>query len=100
MKAAKIVGFASHGMVLAAKAEDKVELVLPPDDAPIGERVFVDGLEGEPISAAQVKKRKTMDAVAKKLKTIEGGVATWDGKAIKTSAGECKAASLVGAPIS
>lgn len=102
LKAAKIVGFASSGMVLAAKAEDgsKVELVTPPEGASIGERVFIDGLSGDPHSSAQVKKKKIWDTVAKGLKTTEGGVATWDGKVIKTNAGPCTAQSLVGAPIS
>ena len=102
LKAAKIVGFASSGMVLAAKAEDgsKVELVCPPENATIGERVFIDGLSGEPVSSAQVKKKKVWESVAKGLKSIEGGVATWEGKEIKTNAGVCKAASLAGAPIS
>ena len=100
LKASKIVGFTSNGMVLAAKGEGKVELVCPPDDAKIGERVFIEGLNGEPFTSAQVKKKKTMEAVAKDLKTGEGGVATWDGKTIQTSAGPCHAASLVGAPIS
>lgn len=77
-----------------------VEIVSPPADAPVGERVFIDGFSGEPFSSTQVKKKKTWDIVAKNLKTIEGGVATWDGKEIKTSAGVCSAASLVGAPIS
>ena len=102
LKASKIVGFASNGMVLAAKSEDGsgVELVTPPDDAKIGERVFIEGLSGEPISSAQMKKKKVFDAVSKKLKTGEGGIATWDGKVITTSSGPCAAASLVGAPIS
>ena len=78
----------------------QVELVSPPADAAVGERVFIDGLSGEPFSSTQVKKKKTWDVVAKNLKTIDGGVATWDGKEIKTSAGVCSAASLVGAPIS
>ncbi len=77
-----------------------VELVTPPADAAVGERVFIDGLSGEPFSSTQVKKKKTWEAVAKGLKTGEGGVATWDGKEIKTSSGVCSAASLVGAPIS
>jgi len=102
LKASKIVGFSSHGMVLAAKSEDgsKVELITPPDDAKVGERVFIDGLTGEPFSPAQVKKKKVFNAVAKTLKTGEGGVATWEGKEIKCSAGVCAAASLVGAAIS
>ncbi len=102
LKASKIVGFASNGMVLAAKSEDgtKVELVCPPDGAKVGERVTIDGLTGEPISSAQMKKKKVFDTVAKSLKTGEGGVATWEGKVIKTIAGACGAATLVGAPIS
>lgn len=79
----------------------QVELVSPPPDAIVGERVFIDGLGGgEPFSSAQVKKKKTWEIVAGELKTGEGGVATWSGKEIKTSAGLCSAASLVGAPIS
>ena len=78
----------------------KVELISPPESAAVGERVFIEGLSGEPFSSAQVKKRKVWDVVAKKLKTGDDGVATWEGKAIKTSAGPCAAATLVGAPIS
>jgi methionine--tRNA ligase beta chain len=100
LKAAKIVGFVSNGMVLAAKVDGKVELIAPPAGAKVGERVFVEGLSGEPFTSTQVKKKKTWEAVAKDLKTGEGGVATWDGKVIQTSAGPCKAPSLVGAPIS
>lgn len=102
LKAAKIVGFASNGMVLAAKSPDgsKVELVCPPVDAEIGERIFIDGISGDPFSPAQVKKKKTWDAVAKELKTGNGGVATWSGKEIKTKAGVCSAATLEDVPIS
>lgn len=102
LKAAKIVGFSSEGMVLAAKSADgkQVELISPPVDAAVGERVVIDGLCGEPLSSAQVKKRKTWEAVAKDLKTGDGGIATWNGKEMKTSTGSCAAASLVGAPIS
>jgi len=102
LKAAKIVGFTSNGMVLAAKSENgkEVEIVSPPADAPNGERVFIDGLTGEAVSSTQVKKKKVWDLVAKGLKTGESGIATWDSKEIKTSTGVCSAASLVGAPIS
>merc|ERR1712071_342591 len=103
LKASKIVGFVSNGMVLAAKGSDsKVELIEPPQDAAIGERVFIPNLTGggEPSSSAQVKKRKIWEKVAKLLKTNDEGIATWDNKPIHTQAGVCKAASLVGAPIS
>ena len=75
-------------------------MITPPEGSKVGERVFIEGLEGEPVSSAQMKKKKTWDKVAQGLKTGEGGVATWDGKTIQTSAGPCVAASLVGAPIS
>ena len=101
LKASKILGFASSGMVLAAKGEDgKTELVEPPDGSKIGERVVIEGLSGEPFSSSQVKKKKIWSTVSKELKTGDGGVATWQGKIIQTSSGPCKAASLVGAPIS
>ena len=64
------------------------------------QKVYLEGLSSEPIPLAQMKKKKVFDAVSKKLKTGEGGIATWDGKVITTSSGPCAAASLVGAPIS
>ena len=83
------------------QSEDgKVELVDPPSGSKVGERVFIEGLEGEPASSAQVKKKKIWDTVSKNLKTGEGGVATWNGKVVRTSAGPCSAESLVGVPIS
>jgi len=100
LKAANLVGFKSNGMVLAAKGDTAVELITPPDDAPIGEQVFIEGLEGKPISSAQTKKRKTWDKVAPDLKTNDQKVATWKGKTLMTSAGSCSAETLVGAPIS
>lgn len=102
MKSSKMLGFESQGMVLAAKAADgsKVELVSPPPDSSIGERVVVQGLSGEPITAAQVKKRKTWDKVAASLLTTNEGIATWEGKAIETSRGPCRVSSLFGVNIS
>jgi methionine--tRNA ligase beta chain len=101
LKAAKIVGFSSNGMVLAAKATDgsKVELVEAPTGSTIGESVFIPGLTGEPLSSAQIKKKKMWETVAAGLRTGAEGVATWEGQEIRTSAGVCKAASLEEAPI-
>ena len=102
LKASKMVGFESQGMVLAAKSEDgaKVELVDPPIGSKLGERVTVRGLTGEPYSSTQVKKKKVWEVVAKDLVTFEGGIATWQGKVLETSTGPCSVPSLVGAPIS
>jgi len=100
LKAANIVGFKSNGMVLAAKGDGVVELVSPPEDAVVGERIFVDGLSGEAASAAQVKKKKIWDNVVPDLKSNEKCLASWNGKALMTSTGECSVKSLTEAPIS
>lgn len=56
LKARKLVGFASHGMVMCVSSEDgsKVEFVEPPADAAIGERIMVEGFEGEPVRLFRV----------------------------------------------
>jgi tRNA-binding EMAP/Myf-like protein len=107
LKPAKIVGFTSNGMVLAAKALDgsKVELIDVPESSMIGERVYIEGMEsandgGEPYTSTQVKKKKVWEAVSSKLKTrTDDSVATWDGHVIRTSVGPCRAATLTDAPI-
>ena len=52
LKQRKMLGFPSHGMVLCAASDDgsKVEFIEPPADAKIGERVMVNGFDGEPVS--------------------------------------------------
>ena len=100
LKSVKIVGFASNGMVLAAKGDRAVELIEPPPDSQVGERVSFKGATGEPVSSTQIKKKKIWEAVAAKLQTNNEGVATWDGHPLSTSTGVCKANSLADTPIS
>lgn len=103
LKPAKIVGFTSNGMVLAAKAIDgsKVELIDVPENSVIGERVTIEGIEsyGEPYTSTQVKKKKVWETVSSKLQTSDESIATWDGLVIRTSVGPCKAATLTNVPI-
>ena len=90
LKTRKLVGFPSHGMVLCAvNDDDKVVFVNPPEGAEIGERVMVEGFEGEPATENQVIKKKMLDVIFPDLKTNGDGVATYRGKALTTSAGEC-----------
>ena len=91
LKTRKLVGFPSHGMVLCASTEDKTEFVEPPADAAVGERVFVEGFEGDAATENQVGKKKMLDIIFPDLKTNEEGVATYKGAALTTSAGACKA---------
>jgi len=90
LKARKLVGFPSHGMVLCAVNDDgKVVFVNPPEGSEIGERVMVDGFEGEPATENQVIKKKMLDVIFPDLVTDADGVATYRGAPLKTSAGAC-----------
>jgi methionine--tRNA ligase beta chain len=92
LKSRKLVGFASHGMVMCAATEDggKVKFVEPPEGAAIGERIVVAGYDGEPATENQVIKRKMLDVIFPDLKTDAAGVATYKGVPLSTSAGPCK----------
>jgi phenylalanyl-tRNA synthetase alpha chain len=93
LKERKLVGYPSHGMVLCAANADgsKVEFVEPPADAAIGERIMVDGFDGEAATENQIIKRKMLDAIFPDLKTNGDGVATYKGKPLATAEGPCKA---------
>jgi aminoacyl tRNA synthase complex-interacting multifunctional protein 1 len=106
LKAKNLVGFKSFGMVLCAKeakedGSEKVEFVEPPADAPIGEVVTFEGLPTpEPLSGAQVEKKKIFQACVEGLKTTDEGLATWDGHVFTTSAGPCKTKTIKGGAMS
>jgi len=96
LKARKLAGFPSHGMVLCASNEDhtEVKLVSVPVDAKIGERVTVPGFdfEGEgaaPFAENKVGKKKVFEKIAPYLKTSEYGVPEFGGRPLLTSAGVC-----------
>lgn len=91
LKERKLVGFPSHGMVLCASAGDQVKFVEPPEGAKIGERVMVEGFDGEPATENQIIKKKMLDAIFPDLKTDSDGIATYKGIPLSTSAGVCKA---------
>ena len=91
LKARKLMGFPSHGMVMCASGSDgTVKFVEPPADAAIGERVMVDGFDGEPATENQVIKKKMLDAIFPDLKTNAGGIACYKGVPLSTSAGPCQ----------
>ena len=53
----------------------------------VGDRVVLDGLDMEPMTAAQVKKKKVLEAALPDLKTVDGGVATYNGMPLKVAGG-------------
>jgi methionine--tRNA ligase beta chain len=102
LKEAKMQGFVSTGMVLAAKSSDgaRVELVAPPEGAAIGERVYLEGVSGESWPSSRVKNKKVWEAVAPDLRTNDACCACWQGQPLLTSAGPCTVVSLADAQIS
>ena len=100
LKKAKLGGVESTGMVLCGSdADGKVEFVEPPADAAIGERVMVEGMDGDALTPNQLKKKRAWEAVSPELKMV-GGVATFRGQPIVTSAGACTTPTVVEGKIS
>lgn len=96
LKARKMLGFSSHGMVLCASNKDhtEVKLVNPPIDAKIGERVTVpdfdfEGEAGQPMKENPMGKKKIFDKLAPFLVTSKYGVPEFLGRPLMTSAGVC-----------
>ena len=101
LKEAKLQGFLSNGMVLAAKASDgRVELVDPPPESLVGDRVFCDGLDVSPWPSAKLKKEKAWEAVVVDLKTNADRQIVWRGAILRTSKGECSVKSLCDTQVS
>ncbi|RHY70263.1 hypothetical protein DYB34_003475 [Aphanomyces astaci] len=101
IKAAKLGGFKSNGMVLCASSEahDVVEFVEPPAGAVNGERVFIATESGDPVSEGQMKKQKVWEKMSADLKTDDHRQATYKGQVIQTSAGPVLAKTLTGVHI-
>jgi tRNA-binding EMAP/Myf-like protein len=94
LKPCKLRGVLSEAMVLCASTPEKVELMIPPAGAQIGDRVSVDGFEGEPVAEC-TPKNKVFDMVAVDLKTDDSLVGTYKGKALEVKGkGPLKSATL------
>jgi glutamyl-tRNA synthetase len=99
LKARKMVGFPSHGMVLCASNKDhtEVKFVNPPVDAKIGERVTIpdfdfESEDGQPFAENKVGKKKVFEKLAPFLVTNKYGVPEFLGRPFVTSAGVCTSA--------
>jgi methionine--tRNA ligase beta chain len=93
-------GFTSHGMLLCASTEDRgVELIEPPKDAKLGERVTIGDLVGEPDEILNAKKNP-WEAVCEHFKTgKDEPIAMFKDIPLMTSAGIPRAATLKDVPI-
>jgi len=101
LKTRKLQGFPSHGMILCSFTDDDgVVIVEPPEDAEIGERVMVQGYDGEPATENQVIKKKMLDKIFPDLKTNDEGYVTYNGVPFETSNGGKIQGFLKNAPVS
>jgi methionine--tRNA ligase beta chain len=108
LKEAKMQGFVSTGMVLAAKAKDKVELVSPPANARVGDRVLTSSVLQQihsnpawiPWIPNKVKKNKVWETLAEGLRSNAEGIACLQNEPLCTEGGNCYVISVVNAPIS
>ena len=91
LKARKLAGFPSHGMVLCASNKDlsSVKFIAPPADAKVGERVTLGNtMELEkPELENKFAKKKMFQKIAPELKTDAFGVASFLGQPLMTSSG-------------
>ncbi|GLI66830.1 hypothetical protein VaNZ11_010807, partial [Volvox africanus] len=103
LKPAAMRGVQSQAMVLAATSPDgaKLELLEPPEGAPVGERVTWPGYGAEGRQPDEVlnPKKKIFETVQPDLSTDAECVATYKGAPFITSAGPIKVVSIVGAII-
>ncbi|MED6184250.1 hypothetical protein PIB30_045644 [Stylosanthes scabra] len=90
VKPGKLRDVTSEGLVLCASNEDhsKVEPLLPPEGAKIGEHVSFSGIDGKPEDVLNPKK-KQLEKITPNLFTDEKGVATFKGIPFMTSGGPC-----------
>ncbi|KAL8172245.1 hypothetical protein V2J09_024049 [Rumex salicifolius] len=100
LKPASMRGIKSHAMVLAANNSDhtKVELVEPPMDASVGERIYFPGFEGEPDDVLNPKK-KVWETLQPDLNTDAELIARFKDVPLTTSVGVCKVSSIANGTI-
>lgn len=102
LKAAKMRGVESQGMVLCASVDEpkQVETLIPPEGATPGERVFIENYEdGKPDDVLNPKK-KVWEKLQVDLKTNSDCIAQWQGNNLVTkSGGKIRSKSLASAPI-
>ena len=95
LKARKLAGFESHGMLLCAETMDKsqVELLIPPTGSNPGDLITFEGYERKPPETLNVKKNP-WDTVAPKLVIDGNGFACYDNIQFKAPNGPVKSKTI------
>jgi methionyl-tRNA synthetase len=93
LKPAQLRGVESRGMILATDRKDGKVVPVDPGDAPSGELVTVEGIPSSP------KARISIGDFEEALLQIQGGVVTYSGKPLRTSAGAVRCDAEDGARV-
>jgi len=83
LKPAKMRGVMSEGMIMCANTPEKVEILVPPAGAQIGDKISFDGFEGQPDLPFMNPKKKIFEAVQPEFLVNGEGVATYKGSFFK-----------------
>jgi len=91
LKARKIGGLESAGMVLCASDASKSKLcfVTPPAGATAGDRVSFEGFAGEPAEIKKMDKKKGWEAIQPQLNTNADGICCYRNAPFTLSGGVC-----------
>lgn len=103
LKPQKMRGVLSSGMVLCASVSDPsapaVEPLLPSPGSRPGERVLVEGSEGDPDAVLNTKKSDALTKMFSGFRTNGNLQATWNSNLFQTSVGPVSVPTLKDAPI-
>eukprot|EP00871_Galdieria_phlegrea_P004544 jgi/Galph1/5090/GphlegSOOS_G3732.1 len=100
LKPVNMRGIKSEAMILCATSKDgtHVELVKPPEDTLIGERVVFLGHDGQPDSVLNPKK-KVFEKIQPYFSTTDDCIAVWKDVPFNTSKGFCRVQRIQGGTI-
>ena len=90
LKARKLAGWESNGMVLCANDATSLSFVVPPEGTKPGDRITWEGYPGAPMEVKKMDKKKGWEGLVANLLTDKDGNATYKGTALwKVGGGVC-----------
>lgn len=95
LKSVTMRGITSEGMVMCASTGDQVEPIDPPPGSSPGDKIFFEGLAGEPDEKINLKKKGNIwEKIGPDFVTTHKIAATYKGMPMRTDKGVCTAKSL------
>lgn len=99
LKASKLRGYLSEGMIMCAKSGEQMELLQPPESAQPGDLVYCESYDRVP--ATERDKKKLYDSLASDMLTDDNAIACYKGSLFYLpEKGNIATKSLKNAPIS